>query len=258
MYKKDIKKDKLGFFEHFSIGFTMYRQNFGIILVLGGLLVLPMCLIPLIFPFEQLDYSYILYMGYDALSTKMLFALLTKSFISLIFTALLTGAATVIADKSSNEEKAGFSDVIAGSLGKILSYIVVCFLYVFSITIGILMFFIPGIAFAIAFNFCFNAHAIGNNGILNTFKDSYRVIKGRVFMTLLFLASIMVVHTAVYYIAATAVYALVPFIFLNPVLSIVFDVISSTLLIYFHIVTAVWFVNKFYLSSNESDTAVLK
>ncbi|RJR27012.1 hypothetical protein C4561_04525 [candidate division WWE3 bacterium] len=71
-----------------------------------------------------------------------------------------------------------FKDLLGKSLGKIFSMLILLFIYFVTVTIGFILFILPGIYFAVRFSFAPFILFDENKGALDSLKTSWNLIKG--------------------------------------------------------------------------------
>ena len=255
MYPKDIKREKLKLKEFFNIGYLIFRDNIKWVLVLFCLVLLPFNIIDFIF----LKTGTFMPIGIASLangnSTANEVLVLILFFISsVIFMPLVMGGLTGIVNKVGDNEEIVYSDIINFSIGKLFRYLITGIMSYVAIIIGLFFFFIPGLYFAIIFNFYPNVIGMTEYTGLRALGESSKVVSGNILYVIGFLLLTVVFNATTSSLIGTLLSTALSFVINNGMASMVFAFIIGLILdfvsMYFYLVISLFFVNRYSIINN--------
>lgn len=251
MNTKNIHSDILSMKEAFNMGFSIYLRNFKIIFVLGALIIIPMQIFGFIM---QDDINYIMltsFMGVGQHDTSLrIKALILLVIYVIVFPPLIAGGLGVIIKREAGYEKASFSDVINSSIGRIFKHIYTAFLNFIIIVLGTMFFVFPGVYLSIVLRTAPNIVGVADDTFgFKALKESFASLKGMFWKAFSVFIIITLFSQACIYIEENILYLILPLSehsLLGEVITFLFSVIN----LYFDLVAALWFLNRYFVYKN--------
>jgi len=271
----DIKVRELSFKEIFNTSFKIYSANWKAIAIITILVYIPIMLLDRFVISESMGDLQIL-LGIDATSNyanslinlmlilmaeitnmpielmdeavSILYMIFAASMVSVaVFSPLLASGSTYLTNEFVEGRQGTVENMTGVALSNIVKTTATAILSLACISIGMIMFFAPGIYMAICFAFVTPAVIMTGKWGFGALKESFLVVKGRWFKTLAFIMlsnAFALVSMQVFAIIKSIIYLFLP---QNFIISIVMGVISSIMLTYFVMVECLWFVNKYLI-----------
>ena len=253
MYTK-IKTTELGIKDTFNTAFKIYTENSKFLLVLGLLIYIPLTILFVVISqginlaMYNSDFALTLDPEWYAIITLTAIAfatLIISALVSpLVYAAIVSLVAYVIDGNEPSFKP--IAEATYEKLGKHIATIILFNLVVAPMMILIL----PGVYFGVLFIFYPFVVALTDKWGFQAFSESRKLVKGKWFKTFGFLVLIILFSTMVsnFLGSVQGVFAL----FVDGNITFwIYLVIAEVINIYFKVVVALWFLNKFYLLQEE-------
>ena len=282
----DLKNKDLSYKDSFNLGFDIYRANFRTIAVLTALVYVPILLIERLIIFESLMDIFVLLgagregITYGDVSMDIVFGLILdmdgvnlpagvfmadiRRSLYIILGALmvsgslilplLSSGVTYLLLNSDSEEENTADKVLNTAVSNIGKTFITTLLASAFISMGLMLFILPGIYLYVAYAFIIPAIIVTGKWGFGALKESLLSVKGRWFRTLLFLVLVNVFSFFLMYLASfitEAVRFLLPVgAFTDSILSIAVNIARA----YFVLVQCLWFVNKYFTGKRHENS----
>jgi|GEM_PF-6578639 len=255
MYSK-IKTVELSIKDIFNIAFTLFTENFKFLLIFGLIIYVPFGILFMIM-FQSLDavlnaiiyntdLTLLMNHGMETLIVSSLIILIASFFSTPLIYAGVAGLANHIVD--GNE--ASFKPIIDATFKKIGRHILAIFLFSL-VVIPMMVLILPGIYFGVLFIFHPFVIAITDKKGFRAFAESRRVVQGNWFKTIGFLILTFMFSTMISNLLWRTQSFFNMFLINDQISFLVYFIFGEIITIYFRLVVALWFLNKFYLLRKE-------
>jgi len=277
----EIKTKEMTFKELFEVGFELFRTNWKAIAILTLLAYIPVILLErlIIEPslrdlvmlfgagdaFEATNIMMVtqimLETNVDAMPIEVVSAILRTSYTmlaatlisSIVFVPLLHSGQTYLVKETAGDRQVTGEDMINITIASIFKTAVTALVAFSCLMLGFMLFIVPGVYMAIVFAFAIPAVIVTGEFGFGALKESFLVVRGRFFKTLIFLVIVNVISFVL--VNITAIIGIIIFSFLpgNIIFSAIVSLISNFVLAYFVMVECLWFVNKYFVKTDVRD-----
>jgi len=271
----EIKSNDLSFKDTFNLGFNMYRMNFKAVAILSVIAYIPVLLLDrLVVAGSMRDLLMLLGVedygaagvGMTSMMEAMLlnlanmpteleqsvirttYIMLGAQLVSLtVFLPLISSGSTYLALENTKGEQGSIDGTLTTALTNIFKTFVTALLAFALITLGVMMFIVPGIYLTICFAFIAPAVIVTGKWGLGALKESLEIVQGRWFKTLAFLLLINAFGFVFMYMAAVIESVVLLVVPAGAAVSIMTDMVVRIALTYLVMTECLWFINKYFM-----------
>lgn len=198
-FKTMLSQVELDILELFTISFSMFVKNFKTFILLSFLCGLPVAILSVYVPSEQIDPLAIKTTAefIETLRKSITLGFCLNIILSIILDVILTIAVALTVQAMIYGRKREASWAVVGGFNLFFPVLITRFLYVIFTAAGASLFIIPGLIIGIRWMFAMNVSALRHTSAFKAFKYSADLIKGKWLKAFIVLSFIVLFQNAI-------------------------------------------------------------